>query len=613
MAVSIAPESGSFPDTSLAQGATKSGITIRKQCERLRGQLDLEKATFLSHWKELADHILPRRARFQLTDVNKGDRRTQKIIDSTATEAVGTCSAGIMSSVTSPARPWFKLTVPNPEISEQEDVKEWLHDVEQILGTIFLRSNLYDILPVIYADMAVFGTSAMAVMEDDEDVIRCYEYPIGSYAVGNDSKLRVRTWVRTFRYSVAQMVDRWGNIDKNGLADFQAGRPSTLSKSVQQMWIANSLAAWIDVVHVIRPNASYDGNKIDAKYKKYESIYYEMGNQANQGEANNYGLLEHGGFDEFPVLCLRWEVNSEDVYGTNCPGMRALGDIRQLQLQEKRSAQANEKLINPPMTGPSRLMNVKVSTIPGDITYDDARDGQAGFRPTYQIKYDIAGNEAKSEQIRNRIKRVFYADLFLMISESDRRQVTATEIDERKEEKLLALGPMLQRIDKDGLSPLIDRTFNIAARKGLIPPAPDALQGQALRVEYVSIMALAQKRVGIEGLERTLSFVGQAMQVSPDSGDGVDFDELIRQHADSMGTPPKILKPQDQIDQLRQQRAQQQQMQQAAANAPGVAGAVKDLSQSPTDGNSALAALLGKKNASATLNATSRPPQSLVA
>ncbi len=256
-----------------------------------------------------------------------------------------------------------------------------------------------------------------------------------------------------------------------------------------------------------------------------------------------------------------------------------------------------------------------MSTIPGDITYDPGtpQSPADGLRPIYQVKFDLSGASAERQIIQTRIKKAFYEDLFLMISDMDRRQVTATEIDERKEEKLLALGPMLTRIDKDGLSPLVDRTFNIAYRKGLIPQPPDAIQGQQLRVEYVSVMALAQKRVGIEALERTAGFIGQAAQVSPTVLDVVDTDELVRQYAEAMGVPPKVLVAQEKVDQVRQQRAQQQAEQQAAANAPGLAKAVKDASQASTDQGSVLGNLLAKQRAGATLRATAQPVSSGVA
>ena len=606
-------------------GATPRGraISKRQRCELLRGQLTPERATFVAHWAELSRFILPRRARFVHTDTNKGDKRNSAIIDSTATEAAGTLSAGMMSGVTSPARPWFRLTLPDPDLAEQDDAKDWLFEVQRRMETVFLHSNLYKHLPILYGDIGVFGTSAMAVMEDDESVIRCYDFPVGRFLIANDHKLRVRTFVDVFSLSVQQMVERWGDVDESGRANFQRGEPTTLSLAVQRMYASGNRVAWIPIVHVVQPNISYDGAKIEAKYKKYEDLYYELGTaSANQSDVNQYGLLEHGGFDEFPILVARWEVSGEDVYATNCPGMKALGDVKQLQTGEKRSAQAIEKSISPPLTGPSRLMNVKVSVLPGDVTYDDVRDGQLGIRPIYQFDFakGIQELEAKQQTVRLRIQRVFKEDLFLMLSQSDRREITAREIDERHEEKLLALGPVLEQLNQDVLDPLIDRVFAIMLRKGLIPPAPESIQGEPLRVEYVSIMAQAQKQVGLAGLERFSSFVAQIAQTAPDIVDNVDDTELVAQYADATGVPPKILRHADQVAQIRDQRAQQQRAQQMAENAPKMAGAAQSLSQTPTGQNpalggsdSALQALLAKSTARKTIGATQQPPQPVLA
>jgi hypothetical protein len=591
-----------------------SAVLKRHMCELLRGQLELERASFISHWRDLCDYILPRRGRFYVTDVNKGDRRSRNILDSTATMAARTLAAGMMSGVTSPARPWFRLSIPDQTLAESEHVKAWLYEVENRMHTVFGKSNLYDKLQVVYSDLGVFGTAAMAVYEDPRDVIRCYDFPIGSYAIANDARLEVRTFLRVFRLSVQQVVEQWGEME-NGVPNFLRGQPTTLSLSVQELWKRGQLATWVDVVHVIQPNVSHDGSKIEAKYKKFEDIYYELGATGqSRADLETYGLLQHSGFDEFPVLCPRWEVNSEDVYATNCPGMTALGDIRSLQVRTKRTDMAVEKMINPPMKGPSALRNAKASLLPGDITYIDERDGQKGFTPVHEINFGAAFGpiEQGSQQTRLRIQRAMFEDLFLMLSQSDRREITAREIDERHEEKLLALGPVLERLNSDMLDPLIERTFNIMSRKGLIPEAPEELQGQTIQVDYVSVMAAAQKMVGLSSLERFAGFAGQVAQFSPSVLDNIDTDALIEEYGEATGVPPKIILPSDQVAAARQQRQQQQQTQQAAENAPGIAGAVKDLASAPTTGDNALAALLGKAQARQTLNATATPPASPV-
>lgn len=592
-------------------------IQKRIQSERRRAALELERSTFIAHWRDLSDYVLPRRARFVTTDNNRGDKRNQKIIDSTATESAGVLSAGMMSGVTNPSRPWFRLTVPDPTVAELPSVKDWLYDVQQNMETVFLRSNLYNKLPILYGDAGVFGTGAIGVFEDDEHVIRVYDFPVGSYTLGLDAKCRVRIFTRVFRYSVQQVVETWAHIDPvTGKPDFERGLPTTVSPTVQNAWRTNNREMWIDIVHVIQPNDSYDGVKIESRYKKFESLYYEIGggsgiasgagNDVSGG--NQYGLLEHAGFDEFPILAARWETAGEDVYGTNCPGMKALGDIKQLQAMQKKIAQAVEKQINPPLKGPAELRTQRVSSLPGDITYTNERDGVPGLQPIYQVQFDLTGAEALSQQIRERIARAFKEDLFLMLAQMDNsRQMTATEVDERREEKLLALGPVLEQLNDDVLDPLIDRVFNIMVRKGLIPDPPQELQGQPLTVEYISIMAQAQRMVGLGALDRFSAFVSQVAQVAPDVLDRVNDDELIEQYADATGVPPNILRSQDEAQARRDARNQAAAQSQNVENFGKTAKAARDLGNAPVQGDSALAKLYSTMRARGTLAAARTP------
>lgn len=599
----------------MAYGTTPLGPRYKRQrAEMLRGQLELERASFIPVWQDCNNFILPQRGRFQVTDVNKGNRRNLAIIDSTGTLAARVCSAGMVAGITSPARPWFELTTPSPELAEQADVKAWLHEVAEILRGIFLRSNFYNEIPTLYGDIATFGTGAMLVMEDEEDVIRCYDFPVGSYAVGNDYRRQIRLFSRVFRLSVQQVVERWGQIDQTtGKPNFMDGRASTISLSVQNLWHNGSRQAWIDLAHIIQPNLSYDGQKIDATFKRFEELYYEIGTPSNVfSDKDGIGLLAHSGYDEFPVLVARWETSGEDVYGTNWPGLTALGDIKQLQTGAKRIAQAVEKMINPPMTGPAALRSAAASILPGNITYSDVSQGQLGFRPVHEVNFGTAIGPMNEnlQETRNRIKEAYFVNLFLMLEQSDRREFTATEIMERKEEKLLVVGPVLEQVSQDVLNPIIARTYSAAYRRGMIPQPPEALHNQQLVPIYVSVMAQAQKQSGLSGLERFAGMLGQLVQISPDAIDNFDSDEFVGEYSEGAGIPPKIIRPEDAVAAIRDQRQKAQQAAQAAENAPKVAGAVKDLASSPTDGNTALAALVGSAHARQTVNATANPPES---
>lgn len=563
----------------------------RQQLEILRAQLDSERATFISHWRDLGDYILPRRPRFTLSDVNKGDKRNQKIIDSTGSMAARTLSSGMMSGVTSPARPWFRLTTPDPDLAEFGPVKEWLHLVGQRMATSFLRSNIYNVLPILYKDLGVFGTAPISLEEDfSGDVFHSQSFPVGSYMIGKDYKGKVNTFMREFRMTVRQLIEQFGT-KVNGEWDW-----TNFSQTVKSLYERGHYEEWIDVVHGIYPNPDWDEKRIESKHKKFKSCYYERGSQGSSSsvDAQHIGgidsdkFLSEKGYDYFPILCPRWEVTGEDVYGTDCPGMMSLGDIKQLQTGERRVAQAIEKMVNPPMVGPTSLRNQKVSILPGDITFTDVREGQQGFRAAHQVDLRINEMEMKQEQVRGRVRRAFFEDLFLMLASSDRRDITAREIEERHEEKLLALGPVLEQLNQDLLDPMIDIAFDIHLRQGLIPPPPDEIQGADLKVEYISIMAQAQKMVGISGVERFTQFVGNMAAVKPDVLDKVNVDQIVDVYADMMSIPPSIVRSDDDAEAARAQRAQAEQKANSVAMIREGAAAAKDLSQADVEGQNAL-------------------------
>lgn len=594
--------------------SSAAGIAKRQQCEMQRSWLETERASFIPTWRDCNDFILPRRARFFVTDVNKGDRRTGKIIDSTGTLSVRTMVAGMQTGITNPARPWFQIATPNTEIAERADVKEWLRQVRDGLLDTFGKSNVYDTLALMYADLGAFGTAAFSVLDDAEDVIRCYDFPIGSYCIANDDKLRVRTFSRLFRMSVSQVVQWWGEIDpKTGRPNFLDGRPTTISTSVQNLWRNGSQQAWVDIVHFVQPNVSYDGEKIDPHYKRFESVYYEYGtNGAPHPKSETLGLLAREGFDEYPVMAARWEKNSEDVYGTNSPGITALGDIKQLQTVEKRFAQGLEIMLKPPVGGPGTLRNTAISLLPNGVTYG-AGNPTDGLRPIYQVPFGQAIGPTREWQMetRERIKEAFYVQLFLSITDAQ-HDMTAKEVEVRDAEKMMVIGPVLSRLNADVYDQLIERTFNIKMRRGLIPPPPAAMQGQPLKVEYISIMHAAQQAVSLGAIERFVGFAGQVAQFSPGALDNVNFDQVMQQYGTDAGVEPRILNSPEEVAATRHAQQQQAQAAQAAENAPKVARAAKDLSQADVGGQNALQALLNSKNAHQTIGATASPPSSLV-
>ena len=391
-----------------------------------------ERSTYFGHWEELSEFIMPRRGRFLTSKSNDGSKKNGKIIDSTGSMAVRTLSAGMMSGITSPARPWFRLATPDAALMEQSDVKQWLFAVEKKMRDIFSRSNLYNSLQTVYEELAVFGTGALLISEDFDDVIRCYPFTVGEYGIAQSHRLQVDTFYREFNMTVAQVVEQFG-LDK-------------CSDSVQTMFKSGQLDKWVEVLHVIEPNSVREYAKRDNLNMPFHSCYVEKASK------NERKLLESG-YEEFPILAPRWHITGVDIYGRS-PGMDVLGDIKALQIEQKRKAQGIDKMVNPPLQAPSSLRGQSASVLPGGVTYVDTMQGtQGGFRPTYEVNPRLAELQQDIQETQYRIQQGFYSDLFQMMMNSDRRQITAREIDERHEEKLLMLGPVLERLHTELLNP----------------------------------------------------------------------------------------------------------------------------------------------------------------
>ncbi|EPA8515274.1 portal protein [Klebsiella aerogenes] len=552
--------------------------TIKEQLLKQVALLNNDRSSFEPHWRELSDFINPRGSRFLVTDVNRNDRRNSKTVDPTATLANRTLSSGMMSGITSPARPWFKLATPDPDMMDYGPVKLWLEAVQRRMNEVYNKSNLYQSLPLLYSSLGTYSTGAMAVLEDDEDVIRTMMFPIGSYYLANSARGSVDTCYRKFTMTVRQLVMEFGM--------------SNVSTSVKGLWDSGSYETWIEVIHAVYPNIDRDTGKLDSKNKRVKSVYFEVG-------GDNDKLLRESGFDEFPIMAPRWEVNGEDVYGSSCPGMIALGQVRALQVEQMRKAQLIDKATNPPMVAPTSLRTQRVSLLPGDVTYLDVMTGQDGLKPAYLVNPNTADLLADIQDTRQMINSAYFVDLFMMLQNINTRSMPVEAVIEMKEEKLLMLGPVLERLNDECLNPLIDRTFSIMARKNLLPPPPDVLQGMPLKIEYISVMAQAQKSIGLSSLSSTVGFIGQLAQVKPEALDKLDTDQAIDAFAEMSGVSPTVIVPQEQVNQIRQDRAQQQQQQQAMAMGMAAAQGAKTLSEAQTADPSVLTAISGAVGAPA--------------
>lgn len=583
-----------YVDTSLEENDDVFWPTLRGHLEtRLIGLRNWRQSWWTQNWSDLAEFILPRRSIWltQSTGGNpnpnnmtRGRQINTSITDPTATLSVRVCSAGLMSGLASPSRPWFKVIPAVKRLEIDTDARTWLDDIEDRMYSVIAGSNFYNAFAQECEDLVVFGTGPSIIYEDEEDTIRLYNPAVGEYYLASGSTMRVDGIYRLFVMTIAQIVDFFG-IEK-------------CTKEIQELWNqkGNALDIERQVAHSIEPNFEIGKSgqgKIPGNFT-WREVYWVYG----QGSAEPLSMR---GFVDQPFTAARWTIQSNDAYGRS-PGMDVLPDVMQLQVMTRRMAEAIEKQVRPPLIGEMSLKNKPTSTLPGHLTYVTEIGPGKGIRPIYEVNPDVNAMSQNIMAIEKRIQQGLFNDLFLMLEQKVNEEMTAYEVAQKIQEKLQVLGPVIESLIAESLKPKLKRIFGIMKRKGMIPPPPDSLKGVPLDLEFVSMLSLAQKGAATGGIERLLQLVGSMSAIFPQAKDNINSDDLIREYNDLLGNPQKVLNGPTQVEQTRQvqaQQAQQQQqmnaMEQGSKIANNLAPAGKVLQGVPTQGGAtdALGKLLG--------------------
>jgi len=542
--------------------------TREKVLQRL-GQLRTDRTVWLGEYKEIAELLVPERGRFTKTSRGKSRRRADRIMNEVPCQHLDTLASGMAAGLTTPSQPWFRLTVEDTEIAEAAGVRVWLERVERLLARIFAKSNFYQSVTELYKELGAFGTGAFWHDEDFDTICRFNPLTAGEYMLSAGHDGRVNTLYREFDLSTEQLVEKFGY--------------ENCSLPVREGYDRGDYDNIFGVVHAVEPYSHRFANEPAAQRWKdgYVSVYLEL-------SATDDDLLSVKGYHECPVHCPRWSVVQPEAYGWG-PGHRALPSIKSLQVLEKRIAQAIDLKVNPALQGPPHLS--ALDRLPG--SYNPVAAGtNATVAPLYDLRsFSVQEAILQQQALENRISRTFYADLFLMMTGLDRRDITATEIQERHEEKLLMLGPVLTRLNEELLNPVIDRTFNLVVRDclpawqrgepGLLPPPPPELSGADLKVEYLSSLQQAARATGVLAVQRLAQFVGGLAPFAPDAVAKFDAAQAVDDVAERLGVSPRIVRSDEDVAQIHQrqeeqaQQAQQLQMMQGAAQAAGHLGRAK--------------------------------------
>ena len=524
---------------------------LKSRYDKLKSYRDL----YLSLWQDISENLNPTSGFF---DKDKGDKNKtinyKKFLDSVPRQAISVLASGMQSGITSPSRSWFNLGLSVGMRNLPNDIEVWLSNIKHLLEDIIASSNLYQSLHQIYEETATYGTGCMIIDRDFENVVTSTTFTAGEYVLGKTASNKIDTFGREFTKTVGELVEEFG-IDK--VSD-------TVRKQHERGEVDNN----VNVYHLILPNTDRNPQKVDNQNMPFVSVYWEE---------NGKEPLRVGGYKFFPVICPRWRVKcSSDIYGMGI-GQEVLGDVKMLQKMNEEKLIGLSKITRPPLQVSSNVPGV-VNLKPDGITRYNGSTDQAVL-PVYRVQIDMQSLEYAISQSEQRIKNAFFVDVFSML-QTITQEKTAREVEELHSEKLMMLGPIFEMFKMEVLDILIDIVFQYALDAGIVPPAPEMIQGKDISVEYVSMVAQAQKMSGVTSTNQYLGVLFNLAQADQTVLDNINFDIMARKTAKMIGVEPDMLNDEDVVASIRQQRAEQQAalaQQQEAVNSLAMAKEASDI------------------------------------
>lgn len=535
----------------------QSGNSISDRKERLKSN----RLVWESHWQELLDNVMPRLGRI-IARNTPGEKRQQNLLDSTAMHDNELLAGALHSMLTNPFSTWFDLITGIEEIDNDENARKWLQKTGRTIHGILNESNFHPEIHEMYLELGCLGTAPLLVEEDDDLVVRFSAKCISSVYISENHLGVVDELYRPFMWTAKQIVERFGPAEK-------------LPRKIKEAY-DRGLATKFEIIHAVYPKDRYPEDLTQNIVGDFASVYYACEDRAN---------LEEKGFYEFPYVVPRWTKLADEEYGRS-PGMVALPEAKLINKITETMLKAAQKVVDPPLQAPDDGFVMPIKLTPGGMNFFRA-GGQDRIEPLFKHDMNINFGYQMMDQIRERIHKAFYTDQLQAAPMKSGNPETATAINQRAEESLRMLGPMLGRQTIEFASPLIYRVFKIAERRNLIDPAPEIIKrAKGVLVRYSSLIARAQRASEADGIFKTLQAISPFINIDPKVVDNFDGDAAVKYIAGVYNFPQDMIVPQAKRDQVReakakaqQQALQMQQEQHAADMAQKTAPAMQAMNQ----------------------------------
>ena len=553
---------------------------LKRWLSKRKTSLEAARTPMETVWKEIRQYFEPNIGKALLTgdqDAIAAQRDDERIVNTTPRILLHRMNAGLQSGITNQSRQWFRLQTIDKKFSEYSEVRKWLDDATEVLSGMMNRSNFYTALDLIYLQLGI-GTAVGLCLEDEEHGVHIRNVDAGAYWIAADRRGRVNVLMERIEMTLDQIVDEFG---EGWCPDELLERRKNGQGETKET-----------VYHYVGPHVPEKIKDIPTN-RPYISIYWLEAKTSGK----NDGILAVRSFSYNPIIAPRWSVFGS-VYGIGVCHI-GLADSKQLQQLEADKLRLVELEVDPPMTAPSSMKGQAIDTGAGGISYyPDTLGNRIPVQRLFETRQNLEAVVMAINETEARLKQTFFSDLFAMMLNLNMapKQMTAREVNELSGEKVALLGPILTRLNNDLLNPLVDALFALAIDQGLVPEAPRILQGQELRVEYVSSLHVDQAATSrLSGLYRILEFAGGIAKFNTEIVDKLDTDEMVDIAARSL-VENGVVRDDEEVAQIRSSRAKaQQEAQQAEMQAkaiPAMARAGKDMAQTPVGDSNLLEASL---------------------
>jgi len=504
-----------------------------KQIIERFNQLTGMRGNWEDHWQELAEFHMPNKATIN-SERTPGDKRNTQLLDNTGMKSLEVLASALASLLTNPALEFFSLTTGDLALDNNDTVRKWLQDSTTRMHNVLNNSNFQTEVHELYLDLALFGTSPMSIVEDDEKTVRFMTHSIDKFFIDEDNQGRVNEAYRLIKWNARQIVGEFGE-DK---------LPPKIKKAFDQ-----GSSQKFDIIHAIYPEDITKAGQSSFRFVS-QHILREDAVELRQAK-----------FREMPFVVPRWSKLSDEIYGRS-PAMTSLPDMKTLNKMTETTIKGAQKVVDPPLQVPDDGFIQPIRVRPGSLNYFRAGTGDR-IQPIFNDARIDFGFQSMDEK-RKRVRDAFFIDAIIL---REGPQKTATEVLQIAEEGRRLLGPIIGRQQEEFLRPLIDRVFGIMLRREMFLPVPEQLEGRDLDVQYLSPIATAQRTSQAQNILRGLETMSAFFQVDPQATDNIDSDAAVQIVARSFNWPQDLIKNQDEVEAARQARAQaaQEQIQQEEA------------------------------------------------